>query len=456
MSVCSRQFLLSSVALVGALAIVTAPGHGPHPVAAFSLLGHHLDTTQRDFRVVDAFADASANDNTIEHPAFPGTTGAVLAIRKAHAEWGSGPWQGHGLGDGLASNPILGSGGANFDQHFAGLATTPIGQSENVHRPLSSGTCGGGILSFTQFSASGWTINYCEQWNWSDGPGLPLGDEIDLQAIATREIGRSLGLANSSALGATMGSVLSGPVVNLRSIETDDIAGLAAIYGAASGGKPVILDVTGDDTAGGLLVIEGANFDPTDNQVWFPSPGSSGDAVVLGGVPSTAGGTRINVFVPGGVDVGDLLVKLPGVGGGTLSNSWPLAPGSPPGRFSVVPSGVAAADGQVPQLSGSGDLSPGSATGFVIDLDLAAASTFGVLFVGAGEAAIPFKGGVFVPAPVVTELPFTSTASGGLHLAAAFPAGTPGGVSAWSQVWLADASGPAGATASNGLRLDLP
>ena len=453
--------LLAAVGLAVSMAAIVTFVADPTPGAAFTLLGHALGTDQRDFRVHDAFADAAAHDNTIEHPAFPGSTGAVLAIRKAHAEWGSGPWMGDGLGDGVASNPVLGSGGANLDQHFAGLTPSPGPVGDNVHTPVSGGPCAGGLIAFTQFSplggGGGWTITYCDgSWVWSDGPGEPAAGQLDLQAIATREIGFTLGLGTSSVAGSTMSPVASGSATSLRSIAADDIAGLMAIYGAAAVTKPVITGLSGSDAIGGALVIEGEHFAPTGNEVWLPSPGTSGAPVVLGGVPSSAGGTRITVALPLGIDVGDLMVKVPGVGGASLSNAWPLLPDSPPGAFRLTGPGLAGAGGEVPQLSGSGDLSPGSASGFVIDLDLAAASTFGVLFVGAGEGGLPFKGGVFDPLPVLLELPFTSDADGRLHLAAAFPASTPGGVELVAQAWLADAGGPHGASASNGLGLALP
>jgi hypothetical protein len=453
--------ILAALALVGAVALVVSPVRHPVDTGAFSLLGHALGTAERDVRVLNTFVDAAANDNANEHPAFPGSTGAVLAIRKAHAEWGSGPWMGHGLGDGMASNPNLGDGGANLDQHFQGEAVGPLPLGSNVHQAMTGGPCAGAVIAFTQFSpgggSGGWTITYCDgTFVWSDGPGEPGLGQIDLQAIATREIGFTLGLGHSSVSGSTMFPSVVGSVTNARSIEADDIAGLQAIYGKVASGKPRITDVSGSDAPGGALVIDGEDFDPFSNEIWLPSPGGSGAPVVLGGVPSTTGGTRITVTLPTGIDVGDLMVKVPGVGGARLSNAWPLEPSSPPGSFGLTGPGLGGASGEVPQLTGSGDLSPGSGSGFALELDLAAPGVFGVLFVGAGEGDIPFKGGVFDPVPILLELPFTTSAGGTLSLASAFPASTPGGLELVTQIWLADPTGPKGATASNGLSLRLP
>lgn len=178
--------------------------------------------------------------------------------------------------------------------------------------------------------------------------------------------------------------------------------------------------------------------------------------MVLGGVPSTAGGTSITVFVPLGIDVGDLLVRVPGSSGASLSNAWPLLPGSPPGTIAHTGPGLAGSNGEVPLLSVSGDLSPGSVSGFVLDIDLAAPLAPGVLFVGGYEGNLPFKGGVFDPLPLLLSLPFSTDGEGRLHLASAFPASTLGGLTVVVQAWLADANGPLGATATGGLALGLP
>lgn len=439
------------------LAIVLAASFGVRPptapAAAFSLLGHSLAVDARDVRVqASSFLDATAHDNTVAHPAFPGSTGVSLAIRKAHAEWGSLPRAGHGLGDGLASNPVLGSGASNYDATWQGEVEVAATDG-NVHR---AAVCGGGVLAFAQTGPGGWSITYCESIAWDDGPGLPDPGAFDLQAIATTEIGHVLGLGHSAAPGATMSPAVFGDATSLRSIEADDIAGLQAIYGAISATRPRLDAVAGSDVTGGTLVLSGANFHPFANEVWFTDAAATGDPLVVGGVPSSAGGSEISVTIPVGAAPGDVLVKVPGSGHDALSNPWPLDVDGPPGDFVLTGPALAGSVGELPLLSGVGDLSPGSASGFALHLQLVTPFAPGVLFFGIGEGDVPFKGGTFDPVPIVAEVPVSVGASGRLDLPVAVPAGFPGGVSLWLQAWFADASGPLGATGTNGLRLDLP
>lgn len=81
---CAAAGLAAAVSLMASLA-------APTQTAAFTTIGESLGLDQRDFRVFNNFTNPEANDNTIPHPNFPGHTGAVMAIWKAHCEWGSGP-----------------------------------------------------------------------------------------------------------------------------------------------------------------------------------------------------------------------------------------------------------------------------------------------------------------------------------------------------------------------------
>jgi hypothetical protein len=445
-----------------AVALIATLSLPPRDTSAFSLLGHSLGIDQRDFRVFNNFADAAANDNTVEHPAFPGSTGAVLAIRKAHAEWGSVPRNGNGHGDGLASNPVLGNGGANLDQMFLGEASTPGNSGDNTHHSLTRAACDGAVIAFVQFGlgggSNGWRITYCDgSWVWSDGPGYPGPGQLDLQAIATREIGFALGLGHSSAGGfPTMAAAAFGDPTNARSIEVDDIAGLQAIYGAASATKPRIDAVSDGAAPGQLMTISGSGFHPTDNEIWVTPEDASGLPVVLGGVRSSAGGTTIVVAVPSNVASGDLMVHVPGSGGDSLSNAWSFSLDAAQDAILTVGDGLGGTSGEVPQLTAAGDLTPGSTTGFSVDVQLAAASVPGILFLGSGIGGLPFKGGFFQPVPILAELPFATDAAGNLHLSTAFDAGVPSGLLIVSQAWFADVTGPVGVTGTNGLALLVP
>src|SRR5262249_16711555 len=111
--------LLAAAGLAVAVTAVSALSV-PTTAAGFTPLGSSPGPATRDFRVWNNFTDVQANNNTTPHANFPGQTGAVMAIWKGHVEWGSEPYAGNGLGDGLANNPNLGDGGANFDNTFQG------------------------------------------------------------------------------------------------------------------------------------------------------------------------------------------------------------------------------------------------------------------------------------------------------------------------------------------------
>src|SRR6185295_18487 len=142
--------------------------------------------------------------------------------------WGS-RLHGDGTGDPIGGNQ-LGSGGANFDAFWAGNANGPGGINDNViARTPDCG--GGGTLAFTETPISnGWRITFCDEWTWDDGPGS-ISNRWDIQGVTTHEYGHALGLDHSGDGAATMFPSGSPGQTTLRSIETDDIAGVKCIYG---------------------------------------------------------------------------------------------------------------------------------------------------------------------------------------------------------------------------------
>jgi len=309
-------FLAAALAIASAAFLVQPASQG------YSLLGGSLGLGQRDVRVYNTFSDSQANNNTTIHSQFPGYDGAELAIWKAAVEWGS---EAHGSGGGDPLQSRLGDGGANFDPSWQGNATQIGGPDSNIHSPLSGGS--GGVLAYCETPISnGWRIRYYESWTWEDGPGNQ--SNWDLQAVATHEYGHAIGMGHSSVGGTTMYPSIGGGSESERSLASDDIAGVQALYGVKAAGKPRITSVS---QAGGLLTINGQNFAPTGNEVWFTQAASGGNGTPIKalGIQSTNGGTRITLgawpnFIPSSAGPGDVLVRNAGTSHASLSNAWPV------------------------------------------------------------------------------------------------------------------------------------
>jgi hypothetical protein len=205
----------------------------PAPLRAWAHLGGELDLSQRDFRIYNNFTDPEANNNTTTDLSFPGAIGAPLAIWKAYVEWSS---ELHANGSGDPTQPFdLGSGGANFDPSWQGLADSPGDTNSNIASEISG--FGAGVLGYAELPISdGWRVRfYADPVIWNDGPSSPpsTADHRDLQGVACHEFGHALGLAHSTVLGSTMFPAISIDETTLRSISTDDQLGIQALYGVA-------------------------------------------------------------------------------------------------------------------------------------------------------------------------------------------------------------------------------
>jgi hypothetical protein len=144
------------------------------------------------------------------------------------------------------------------------------------------------------------------------------------------------------------------------------------------------------------------------------------------------------------------------ISGDTLPAAYTYTGGGSGGAFVDVGPGVGGSLG-APTLSGAGDLTPGSATGFTLTIANCPPGAFGVYFWSLGPGgALPFKQGTFYPVPILFQLAFNLGPGGSVVLPLAFDAGVPGGIQLTTQWWCQDATAPAGAGGSNGLRLDLP
>jgi hypothetical protein len=419
---------LAMPCLAGSLALVVL---GPRTVSGYATTGESLSLAQRTVRVFDDFSAAQANNNTTPDPDWPGFTGAELAIWKAATEWGSALHGGTGNGDPTQPGD-LGSGNANFDAYWVGNASSVGSANSNTHSEISGSS--GGVFAFTETpTGDGWRIRYYGVWTWQDGPGPEAGG-VDLQGIATHEYGHALGLGHSTVPGSTMAAGTS--PIEMRSIEPDDVSGIQAIYGIKSPAKAAI---TGLALTTSSLTIQGQNFSPTGNEVWFtPALGTAGGNVT--NVLSTGS----SIVLPWPIEdagPGDVLVKRVGTSGADLTNAWPFDPCVVGFYCTAKVNSV----GQLPSLSFSGSTSLARH-----DLHLVCANG-GLPFVNGihfwsdvGPAALPFLGGTLCAQPPVTRGALhVYSASGVVDVPIPVAAGDVG-KTRWFQFWFRDAGHPDG------------
>ena len=409
------------------------------PTKAYTLGTNNLSVDARYFCVFNNFSDVSANNNLVQDSNFPGHQGAVMAIWKASVEWGSTL---HGNGAGYSSQPNdLGSGGANFDLSFQGLAQSPDALGGNVHSEISGSA--GGTYAFAEIGPNGgWRIRYFSVWTWDDGPGTIVGG-VDLQSVATHEMGHGLGLGHSSVPGATMVSTISIGSIGARSIEADDIAGVQAIYGVAAATKPRI---TGLVDINGTLKIRGTNFVGTGNEVWFTNANGSG-------IPSS-NGIDLFVNVPSNAAPGDLLVKVPGSSYATLSNAWPFDP-TQPLPCMVKSYGQTAGGANKLSLATSG--SPTLGQTITLNLNSAPFGAVGWLHFARSSANQPLLGGTqLINLNQIVQTTLLTVLFNPTQIKLVVPP-NPGlaGVHVFGKAAVLDVTQPGGLAFSNGLELTL-
>ena len=419
---------------------------------SYNLSGDVLDLSQRHYRILANFTDPEANDNLTPDPDFPGSIGAELSIRKGVAEWGSCA---HGTGQSDPTQDCIGSGEANFDSLYSGRATIAGGPNGNI---ISVIQVPASILAFTEIpSTDGWRIRFYDApRTWNDGPGFILDgdDPMDIQGIACHEYGHALGLQHSAEPDATMfAGIPTDDAISHRSLHPDDIAGVQAIYGPRASDKPRI---TGASWSGPQLVLEGENFHPSNNELWFTQGQvpASRKPLRRGGIASSNGGTTLTVTPPAGAGPGDVLVRRPGFGPSDLSNAWPFDPGtdfgwSPPESYGSP--GATSAGSFVLAWEALPSASVGTAR---VRWEGAAPLAPVIVFGGLSEQAAPLPlGTLLVARPLVRLASGTSDADGrgDVQVPLAGAQGTP-----WRlQAWTLDAGAPAGAALSNGLRMTL-
>lgn len=380
---------------------------GSTQLEAFTFDGNILDLNNRDFRVYNNFTDPTANDNVTPSVNYPGSLGAVQALWKAAAEWDSQPV---GTGAGDPTQPILGSGGANFDACFAGKANAAGVMGDNIISELAGSN--GGVLAFTEIPGSpgGWRILFYSVWEWCDGPSFITGggNSFDLQCVGCHEFGHALGLGHTPVVGATMEASVAALNVAPRSIEPDDIAGVQALYAPKSASKLTVSSFTG---SGNPIRITGTNFPGNAAEVWFTSKNltSPTNAVPIKVSGLTTTGTTVDVNVPATAGIGAIHVRNGLVFAHTsLSNPLPYDPAVCPKPLNYC-TGKLNSQGFVPTVNvvGSNSLAIGGGN-LLIECNNGVPNKPGLfLYTDNGPASIPFQNGTLcLNPPVVRSPPF--------------------------------------------------
>ena len=197
----------------------------------------------------------------------------------------------------------------------------------------------------------------------------------------------------------------------------------------------------GPTTGGTIVTIFGSDMDLVNS-------------VTFGGAAATINITApgsVNVTTPPGFGAVDIVVANP-FGSDTLVDGWTYTGG---GSFVNIGPGLGGSLG-VPVFTGTGDLTPGSAVGYSTTLSNVPAGVQAFLFLSLTESAVPFKGGTFYPFPIIASFNLFVPGSGTVVLPAAMDNSVPNGLEIIAQWWMADATGPLGATGSNGLKLVVP
>ncbi len=176
------------------------------------------------------------------------------------------------------------------------------------------------------------------------------------------------------------------------------------------------------------------------------------------------GNDVLRAFAQGELGTGQIVTTSmpvsPAGSSGEIATLVEVPGGGCDGFFTVYGAGLAGAGGFVPQLWGTGCSEIGKA--ITVEIDDVRGGTFGALFVSAGQAAIPFKGGTLLVDPILLMLDIVlggfpnAPGDGSLSIPAVLP-NDPllVGFSVFTQGAFADAGALNGVSLSNGLEIGV-
>jgi hypothetical protein len=229
---------------------------------------------------------------------FPASAGGVTAVRNAIQS---------------SANEWTSRGGSRFRWSYGGPTTQRSNNlSDDVTAIFSVDQNPGNALAVTACSGNG--IRGADITCFNVG-FRTNGQDVDLEAVVTHEMGHALGLGHSQVNGATMTAFYFG--VPQRTIEADDMAGIRAVYGTGAPPAPTITALepaSGPQRGGNIVSVFGTNLD-------------TGVSVSIGGVrcdvAAQVSGSEIRVIAPPSLTLGAMDVAASNSGGSaTLAGGY--------------------------------------------------------------------------------------------------------------------------------------
>ena len=173
-------------------------------------------------------------------------------------------------------------------------STAAVSQGDGVNSMAFANTFfgssfGSNTLAITGYSYRGSTMSEADilfntAWTWDSYRG-PLRSAMDIQRVALHELGHVLGLDHPDQAGQHVSAIMNSIVSDVYTLQSDDIAGAQALYGAPSGTPTPSPTATPTATAS-----------PTATPSITPSPTPSRLSVTLSAAPTSVRSHGTAVF----------------------------------------------------------------------------------------------------------------------------------------------------------------
>ena len=208
-------------------------------------------------------------------------------------------------------------------------STAAVSQGDGVNSMAFANTFfgssfGSNTLAITGYSFRGSTMSEADilfntAWTWDSYRG-PLRSATDIQRVALHELGHVLGLDHPDQAGQHVSAIMNSVISDIYTLQSDDIAGAQALYGAPSG--------TPTPTPS-----------PTATPTSTPSATPSGFSVTLSAAPTTvrSQGTAVFTVTASTTATSPVTVNYSMGGNAVLGSNYSLS--GTPGQI-TIPAGA--------------------------------------------------------------------------------------------------------------------